>query len=1027
LKYCPDTGDKIFVRSVTLTDIKYAKRTGEQPNKNQKQLLWIPSKQMRQECYDNAARALEAKENQILPTYGSRPWQVTVKMGEPNNTHKRSPLFRWFRGELELAALPHLLEKVPNPKESRGLAKLEEEEEEGFFHSTTELCERAPSQLSRVAWNDPDHGIPSVTLKWLSPNHQTFHSRKSAEEHATVLVAQQLMVDKVVFGYGSRGQPLRPTKPTKKDALTAGKWRFLRDGLWVVGQEESWQAQRAKDVVKETALKEAATKEAAAAKAAAALLEQEQRKEEGGVVSATTATKAAAPKKKKPPKPPRQLAPIKRPIQLFLRTQRELFRNDMLQKMAAIEDDVTQSSFKLPEADLHLKEIWRKMHKEEKQIWKDLVDGVPTKVPGESNQEDSNDATVEEKQEYAKKCKPTDDDANDAEAINKKGLRVYIRDHRDHLRRQRVGQMAHLQQEGDTTPATDRYTLEQADEDLCKMWGGLDDATRKDWEDKAANEATSVVISPGESEEEVDEAAQEANASETLEDEPIDVKGEDDSPEDKNEAPTESEADQNGRRSKRTRKKRSLDIPDDPTPAKKSKPRRTSPWAFPIVESSTPAANETVKDVTPEDNVSMPTTDGKVEEATPEVSASVPEEAKLEASVSLPEQATLDAIISIAATEGKVDEKKPEVNLDVSASAVLSGDKMSSVDTSVTSTDEKVVMKIPDLGTSMSPSTEKGEEKNAAVDKPVEEKKPVPKRKRSACPPKQISQSAHWRLSAEQIRLCHEAATDHFEKVMYTVQARALFAELADGFDLLRERGRGRYDMELPTFDQEEFSFLTDLQKAPWMPVVKQMLGEEVVLIHKGVFLSNPGAEAQVYHQDGPHLSKQHQRPCHAVNVFVPLIDLTLRNGPTEFVSGSHILGYDTFDRSKVVTPEVPAGTPIIFDYRLGHRGLANTSNVCRPIVYCTYAAVADGKAFKDSVNFSRKRYHRLGDFVEKPLSREERRKLRDLAREDRECSDAVEQIEAAAVETKESNPVPNGQSEAHNSQLTTPQAVSEN
>jgi hypothetical protein len=39
-----------------------------------------------------------------------------------------------------------------------------------------------------------------------------------------------------------------------------------------------------------------------------------------------------------------------------------------------------------------------------------------------------------------------------------------------------------------------------------------------------------------------------------------------------------------------------------------------------------------------------------------------------------------------------------------------------------------------------------------------------------------------------------------------------------------------------------------------------------------------------------------------------------------------------------------------------------------------TYSAVASGKEFRDSVNFSRRRYKKLGDFVEKPLSREERR-----------------------------------------------------
>jgi hypothetical protein len=50
-----------------------------------------------------------------------------------------------------------------------------------------------------------------------------------------------------------------------------------------------------------------------------------------------------------------------------------------------------------------------------------------------------------------------------------------------------------------------------------------------------------------------------------------------------------------------------------------------------------------------------------------------------------------------------------------------------------------------------------------------------------------------------------------------------------------------------------------------------------------------------------------------------------------------------------------------------------------RPVVYLTYSSVASGKEFRDSVNFSRRRYHKLGDFVEKPLSREERLQKRRL------------------------------------------------
>ena len=189
--------------------------------------------------------------------------------------------------------------------------------------------------------------------------------------------------------------------------------------------------------------------------------------------------------------------------------------------------------------------------------------------------------------------------------------------------------------------------------------------------------------------------------------------------------------------------------------------------------------------------------------------------------------------------------------------------------------------------------------------------------------------------------------------------------------------------MELPAFDGPEFSFITNLKKTPWMPVVRQILGKDVVLIHKGIFLSLPGAETQSYHQDGLHLTTQYQKPCHAINVFVPLIDLQMKSGPTEFCLGTHILGQEDYDEAFLETPLVKAGTPVIFDYRLGHKGLANTSDSCRPILYCTYAAAVDGKEFRDSINFSRKRYHKLGEMVTKAPSREERAQKRQRILED--------------------------------------------
>lgn len=268
-------------------------------------------------------------------------------------------------------------------------------------------------------------------------------------------------------------------------------------------------------------------------------------------------------------------------------------------------------------------------------------------------------------------------------------------------------------------------------------------------------------------------------------------------------------------------------------------------------------------------------------------------------------------------------------------------------------------------------------------------------------------------LTEKQVELCYDAVMEHYSRVMHTVRVRELQDELRDGFDVFRERGRNRFDMEIDSLNN--FGFLTSLEeeKAPWLELVRIVLSNdvkkeekkkqakvctenetlgnekfgpdpstetqkriEIELVHKGSFLSLPGAEAQVYHQDGLHLTTKTQRPCHAVNVFIPLVDLTLKNGPTEFCLGTHILNQENFDKEFVDIPCVSAGTPILFDYRLGHRGLANTSDAPRPYVYLTYK-LSSTTNWKDGKNFSRKRYRKFGDFCEIPLSREERSKRR--------------------------------------------------
>ena len=115
--------------------------------------------------------------------------------------------------------------------------------------------------------------------------------------------------------------------------------------------------------------------------------------------------------------------------------------------------------------------------------------------------------------------------------------------------------------------------------------------------------------------------------------------------------------------------------------------------------------------------------------------------------------------------------------------------------------------------------------------------------------------------------------------------------------------------------------------------------------------LSFPGSTNQPWHQDGPHIAGSGGNagsggtafgdgsfvaPLHAVNVFVPLIDITSQNGGTEFIAKTH-LDYDHREASR--TPLVKAGHALIFDYRTKHRGLGNQSSDERPLLYITCAS----------------------------------------------------------------------------------------
>ena len=123
--------------------------------------------------------------------------------------------------------------------------------------------------------------------------------------------------------------------------------------------------------------------------------------------------------------------------------------------------------------------------------------------------------------------------------------------------------------------------------------------------------------------------------------------------------------------------------------------------------------------------------------------------------------------------------------------------------------------------------------------------------------------------------------------------------------------------------------------------------------LFSGIVFSLPGSVPQAWHRDGNHLFPEHaELPPHAVTMFVPLLDISSPGlGATQFCPGTHLMTDAQCNSSEhhvFSFNPMKAGSLIMLDYRVLHRGVANTSKTLRPLLYMVFAK----PWFKDSKNF---------------------------------------------------------------------------
>jgi ectoine hydroxylase-related dioxygenase (phytanoyl-CoA dioxygenase family) len=151
-----------------------------------------------------------------------------------------------------------------------------------------------------------------------------------------------------------------------------------------------------------------------------------------------------------------------------------------------------------------------------------------------------------------------------------------------------------------------------------------------------------------------------------------------------------------------------------------------------------------------------------------------------------------------------------------------------------------------------------------------------------------------------------------------------------------------RWNMHLPT--TAEFLHELLIANPVALPVIKALLGPEPLAFLIASDTPYPGSGFQNIHQDFPRFG---------LTVNIPLVDFTEENAPLEIWPGSHVRDGDKFHTGKADLSEaeikalvarvpgkrmlIKAGSILIRDQRMVHRGTANTGSEPRPCLAIWY------------------------------------------------------------------------------------------
>ncbi len=209
------------------------------------------------------------------------------------------------------------------------------------------------------------------------------------------------------------------------------------------------------------------------------------------------------------------------------------------------------------------------------------------------------------------------------------------------------------------------------------------------------------------------------------------------------------------------------------------------------------------------------------------------------------------------------------------------------------------------------------------------------------------------KLQPETFRLALQAVKMNgfvlFENVLAPDLLCQLKTEFLRVFDEHRaanesNRGANRFQMHLPF--RAPFNDAAVIENPLVLALIEQLVGPDCVCHYFASDTALPGSDYQKIHADIGLLFPETplSLPAYSVVLNIPLVDHRADNGPMEvWPGGTHLMpgGLDMQELSKTMHSEpclMPAGSLLLRDMRMWHRGTPNRSQEARPNLALIYS-----------------------------------------------------------------------------------------